>query len=52
MKIQIGYNGGESGKLALTLAKDYAKAKDAFIYIITSMKGGASEKKLDIVKAE
>lgn len=52
MKILVGYNGGEMGRLALSLARDYAKANNAFVYIITSMEGGTSEKQADIVKAE
>ncbi|MCP3873500.1 MAG: universal stress protein [Desulfobacteraceae bacterium] len=52
MKILVGYNGDEVGRLALSLARDYAKTNNAFVYIITSMEGGASEKQSDIVKTE
>jgi len=52
MKILVGYNGGEVGRLALSLARDYAKANNAFVYIVTSMEGGASEKQSDILKVE
>ena len=52
MKIMVGYNGGEVGKRALSLARDYAKTYSAFVYIITSMEGGASEKQSDIVKTQ
>ena len=52
MKILVGFNGGEVGKLALSLARDVAKANKAFVYIMTSMEGGASEKQSDILKAE
>ncbi|MCM2286959.1 MAG: universal stress protein [Desulfobacula sp.] len=52
MKILVGYNGGEVGRLTLSLARDYARMANAFVYIITSMEGGASEKQSDIVKAE
>ncbi|MBU1344095.1 MAG: universal stress protein [Proteobacteria bacterium] len=52
MKILVGYNGGEVGRLALSLARDYAVINNAFVYIITSMEGGASEKQSDIIKAE
>lgn len=52
MKIMVGYNGGEVGELALTLARDYAKTNNAFVYILTSLEGGASEKPSDIVGAE
>lgn len=52
MKILVGYNGGEVGRLTLSLARDFAKAQNAFVYIVTSMEGGASEKQSDIIKAE
>ena len=52
MKILVGYNGGEVGRLALSLARDYAVTNNAFVYVITSMEGGASEKQSDIIKAE
>ena len=52
MKIMVGYNGGEVGELALSLARDYAKTNNAFVYILTSVEGGASEKPSDIVEAE
>ncbi len=52
MNILLGYNGGEVGRLALLLAIDYAKFKNAFVYIITSQQGGTSEKKADIDRAE
>jgi len=52
MKILVGYNGGEVGRLALSLARDYARINNAFVYVITSMEGGASEKQSDIIKAE
>jgi len=52
MNILVGYNGGEVGELALSLARDYAKTNNAFVYILTSLEGGASEKQSDIVAAE
>ncbi len=52
MKILIGYNGGEVGRLTLSLARDYAKLTNAFVYIVTSMEGGTSEKQSDILRAE
>jgi len=52
MKILVGYNGGEVGRMALSLARDFAKTNNAFVYIITSMEGGASERQSDILKAE
>ena len=47
MKILVGYNGGEAERLALSLAKNYAKSFSGFVYIVTSMEGGASEKQTD-----
>lgn len=52
MKILVGYNGGEVGRMALSLARDYALLHQAFVYVVTSMEGGSSEKQSDIVKAE
>ena len=52
MKILVGYDGGEVGRLALSLAREFAKTNKAFVYVMTSMEGGASEKKSDILKAE
>ncbi len=52
MKVPVGYNGGEVGKLALSLARDFAKINNAFVYIVTSMEGGASEKQSDIIEVE
>lgn len=52
MKILVGYNGGEVGRLALSLARDFAKTNNAFVYIVTSMEGGASEKQSDILEVE
>jgi nucleotide-binding universal stress UspA family protein/CheY-like chemotaxis protein len=52
MKILVGYNGGESGRLALSLARDHAVLNNAFVYVMTSMEGGASEKQSDIIQAE
>jgi len=52
MKILVGYNGGEVGRLALSLARDFAKTNNALVYVITSMEGGSSEKQSDILKAE
>jgi nucleotide-binding universal stress UspA family protein/CheY-like chemotaxis protein len=52
MKILVGYNGGESGRMALLLARDFAKANDAVVYIMTSLQGGKSETKADVFKAE
>jgi nucleotide-binding universal stress UspA family protein/CheY-like chemotaxis protein len=52
MKIMVGYDGGEVGRRALSLARDHAKTHNAFVYVITSMEGGASEKQSDIAKAQ
>ena len=52
MKIMVGYNGGQVGRLALSLARDLAVINNAFVYVITSMEGGASEKQSDILKVQ
>lgn len=52
MNILVGYNGGEAGRLALSLAREHAKTHQAFVYVITSMEGGSSEKQSDILMAE
>ena len=52
MKILVGYNGGEDGRLALSLARDFAKTNNAFVYVVNSMEGGSYEKQSDILKAE
>ncbi len=52
MKILVGYNGGEVGRLALSFARDTALTNNAFVYVITSMEGGTSEKQSDIIEAE
>ena len=52
MKILVGYNGGEVGRVALSLARDMAGIHSAFVYVITSMEGGSSERQEDIIRAE
>ncbi|MCP3944296.1 MAG: universal stress protein [Desulfobacteraceae bacterium] len=52
MKILVGYNGGEVGRVALSLARDTAGIHSAFVHVVTSMKGGSSEKQEDITKSE
>ncbi|MDZ7664564.1 MAG: universal stress protein [Desulfotignum sp.] len=52
MKILVGYDGGEEGRLALSLARDTAVFHNAFVHVITSMEGGSSEKQADIQRAE
>ena len=46
MKILVGYDGSNSAKDALNLAKSHAKALGASVAVVTSMqKGTESEKK-------
>lgn len=52
MKILVGYNGGEVDRLALSLARDLAQINNAFVYVVTSMTGGTSEKYFDIEVTE
>ena len=52
MKLLVGYNGGEVGRMALSLARDHALSHNAFVYIVTSSEGGSSEKQTDIIEAE
>ncbi|MFU8768703.1 MAG: universal stress protein [Desulfotignum sp.] len=52
MKILVGYDGGEEGRLALGLARDTAVYHNAFVHVITSMEGGSAEKQTDIQTAE
>ncbi|WP_299983998.1 universal stress protein [Desulfobacula sp.] len=46
MKILVGYNGGEVGRLALSLARDLAQTNNAFVYVVTSMEGGLRKNSL------
>ncbi|WDP91762.1 MAG: universal stress protein [Desulfobacter sp.] len=52
MKILVGYDGGEVGRQALSLARDMAGIRSAFVYVVTSMTGGSSEKQADVERAE
>lgn len=52
MKLLVGYDGGEIGRVNLSLARDYALFKNAFVYILTSMVGGTSENADDVLKSE
>lgn len=52
MKLLVGYNGGEEGRLNLSLAKEYASLTHSFVYIVTSMAGGPSEKQSAITMAD
>jgi nucleotide-binding universal stress UspA family protein len=52
VKILVGYDGGEIGRVTLTLARDYAMLKNAFVFIVTSMTGGESESADDVLKSK
>ncbi|MEH0020656.1 MAG: universal stress protein [Desulfobacter sp.] len=52
MKILVGYDGGEVGRMALSLARDMAGIRSAFVYVVTSMAGGSSERRADIERTE
>ena len=53
MKLLVGYNGSAASRRALDLAMAQAKAvPDAFVYVVTSMEGGAGEKLVEIQDAE
>ncbi len=52
MKILVGYNGGEVGRISLSLARDMAGIHSAFVYVVTSMEGGTSETQAEIAQAE
>ncbi len=52
MKILVGYRGGEAGRQALILARDFAVDKQGLVYILNSMVGGASETTADIRTAK
>ncbi len=52
MKLLVGYNGGEEGRLNLSFAKEFALLTRSFVYIVTSMTGGPSEKQSAIARAD
>jgi nucleotide-binding universal stress UspA family protein len=52
MNILVGYNGSAASNAALDLAKDYAKAFHAKVYLVTSMEGGSRERIDEVRKAE
>ena len=52
MKILVGYDGTNSAKEALNLAKEHAKAFDASVDVITSMQKGTEHQREDIEQAE
>jgi len=51
MKYLVGYNGSQAARAALAMAREYAKAFDAQILLVTSMEGGSREKPEDISDA-
>jgi nucleotide-binding universal stress UspA family protein len=52
MKILVGYDGTNSAKEALNLAKFHAKALGASIEVVTSMPKGTESERKDIEQAE
>ena len=52
MKILVGYDGTNSAKEALNLAKSRAKALGASVEVVTSMQKGTESEKKDIEQAE
>ena len=52
MKILVGYDGSNSAKDALKLAKDHAMALDAKVDVVTSMEGAQNNQYDDVRQAE
>jgi len=52
MKILVGYDGSNSAKEALTVAKKHAKAFKGSVDVITSMASGTENQQRDIEDAE
>jgi nucleotide-binding universal stress UspA family protein len=52
MKILVGYDGSNSAKDALKLAKDHAMALDAKVDVVTSMEGAKNNQYDDVRQAE
>ena len=52
MKILVGYDGSNSAKDALSLAKSHAKALGASVAVVTSMQKGTDSDRKDIEQAE
>jgi CheY-like chemotaxis protein/nucleotide-binding universal stress UspA family protein len=52
MNLLVGFDGGEEGRAALSLAKEYALLTQSDVYVVTSMKGGTSERQSAISKAD
>ena len=51
-KIVVGYDGSNTGKAALALAKEQSKAFDANVFVIESQVGGSVTDAKDIKKGE
>lgn len=52
MKILIGYDGSNSARDALKLAKDHASARDASVDVVTSMEAAKNSQYDDVRQAE
>ena len=52
MKYLVAYKRTSEARAALVLAIQYARALDAFVYVITSEEGGAGEKKEDVARVQ
>ena len=52
MKILVGYDGTNSAKEALNLAKSHAKAFSASVQVVTSMQKGTESERKEIEQAE
>jgi len=52
MNIVVGFDGSGAASKALNLAKTHAKAFDAKIHLVTSLKGGPREYQVDIDQAK
>lgn len=52
MKLLVGYDGTNSAKEALNLAKSHAKAFGASIQVVTSMQKGTESERQEIEQAE
>ena len=52
MKISVGYDGTNSAKEALTLAKTHAKIFGASVDVVTSMQKGTEQQREEIEQAE
>ncbi len=52
MRIVVGYDGSNSAKEALQVAKKYAKAFKGSVDVVTSMEKGTEDRQADIESAE